>query len=210
MDKNKKKYMIITCVFAILLLIGGSYAFFSYAKSGTKNYELVAGSVFLEYVDGTDTVSLTTVFPETKEEARSRTDNVVTFTIKGKNTTENKDIWYEILLFNGSEMAGKTRFNDNDLVFDLIEIDENGNEKYVVEASRYSSINNRRIWINKINRNTQEEITKTYKLRVWLSDSVLISDNTEKNPDYSTSVFENSYATVRVGVQGDLNEKSWN
>ena len=197
MDKNKKKYMIITCVFAILLLIGGSYA-------------LVAGSVFLEYVDGTDTVSLTTVFPETKEEARSRTDNVVTFTIKGKNTTENKDIWYEILLFNGSEMAGKTRFNDNDLVFDLIEIDENGNEKYVVEASRYSSINNRRIWINKINRNTQEEITKTYKLRVWLSDDVLISDNTEKNPDYSTSVFENSYATVRVGVQGDLNEKSWN
>ena len=200
--------MIITCVFAILLLIGGSYAFFSYAKSGTKNYELVAGSVFLEYVDGTDTVSLTTVFPETKEEARSRTDNVVTFTIKGKNTTENKDIWYEILLFNGSEMAGKTRFNDNDLVFDLIEIDENGNEKYVVEASRYSSINNRRIWINKINRNTQEEITRTYKLRVWLSDDVLISDNTEKNPDYSTSVFENSYATVRVGVQGDLNEKS--
>ena len=202
--------MIITCVFAILLLIGGSYAFFSYAKSGTKNYELVAGSVFLEYVDGTDTVSLTTVFPETKEEARSRTDNVVTFTIKGKNTTENKDIWYEILLFNGSEMAGKTRFNDNDLVFDLIEIDENGNEKYVVEASRYSSINNRRIWINKINRNTQEEITRTYKLRVWLSDDVLISDNTEKNPDYSTSVFENSYATVRVGVQGDLNEKSLN
>ena len=40
------------------------------------------------------------------------------------------------------------------------------------------------------------------------NNDVLISDNTEKNPDYSTSVFENSYATVRVGVQGDLNEKS--
>ena len=37
-----------------------------------------------------------------------RTDNVVTFTIDGKNTTTNNDIYYEIMLTYGDEIDGKT------------------------------------------------------------------------------------------------------
>ena len=35
------------------------------------------------------------------------------FTIDGKNTYTDKDIWYEIVLTKGNNQTGKTRIKDN-------------------------------------------------------------------------------------------------
>ena len=51
--------------------------------------------------DDSDSISLTNIFPESTEKARSRTDNVLTFSVSGINTTTDQDIYYEILLNNG-------------------------------------------------------------------------------------------------------------
>lgn len=47
---------------------------------------------------------------------------------------------------------------------------------------------------------------KTYKLRMWLSDKVIVSD-TESDATYRTSDYANHYANVKVKVVGDFNEK---
>lgn len=206
MKKSKSMFMILALVI-LISIIGISYAFFIYNKVSENGSKLIFGDIYLKMNEGTDTITLTNVFPETKEKARSRTDNQITFTVSGVNTTTNKDIWYEIMLNEGNEIAGKTRYNPEDLVFDLIEIDEDGNEIMIVDAMSFEDINARRIWVNTIDRNTATEINKTYKLRMWLSEDVFISD-TNPNATYDVETFENAYGSVKVSVYGDFVEKS--
>ena len=201
--KNRKKIILIVTVSLLLVLLGASYAFFDYYMLG-DNQKIIAGEVYLDFVDKTDSISLTNIYPETIEEARSRDDNVITFTLKGNSTIENKDVYYEVVVNEGEEISGKTRFKPEHIVFDLIEVDENGNETLVVDAKRFNDLNERRIWVNTLNR--ESSIDRTYKLRFWLHEGIIISD-TESYADYTTSEFENSYLSIKVGVNGDLEEK---
>ena len=208
--KKKKKLEIKSILISLLVIVIGifgiSYAFFNYYGLSNKKQEIIAGEMYLNLTDGTSDLTLETAFPETKEEARKRTDNVITFDVTGKNTSENKNVYYEIMLNEGNEEAGKTRFKPEHLVFDLIEVIDN-KETRVVDAVSYDKLNNTRIWVNTVNSNTDEDITITYKLRMWLSEDVIISD-TESYADYTTDVYRNSYASVKVKVSGDLKEKN--
>ena len=204
MLKGKYKYVLLV-ICLLVIGFGVSYAFFDYYRLG-NSHQVIAGEVSMKFNEGSDTISLSNVFPETKEEARSRDDNFITFTISGINTTSNKDIWYEIMLNEGEEESGKTRFESNDLVFDLVEVNSDGTETYLVDAMNYSDFNERRIWVETIDHGTTTQLNKTYKLRMWLDGKVIISD-TESYADYTTSVFKNSYASVRVSVYGDFLEK---
>ena len=206
--KNSFKYIFPSLLaLVIIIILGVSFSWFNYRREGANN-KVIAGSLYLTMNDGTDTISLTKAFPLTKEEARSRNDNVITFTINGKNTSSTKDINYEINLNNGDSNSdvNKERFNAKDLVFDLVEIGSNNEEVYILDAVSYNTLNNQKIWVDKISRNTQNEVQKTYKLRMWLSEDVLISD-TDPNADYhATGVgsYKNHYASVKVVVEGDL------
>ena len=207
MIKSKKQMYIIISIFALILLLGGTtYAWFNF-RGETRSSEMVAGDIYLTMTQGNETLTLTNVFPETKEEARARNDNYITFTLNGLNES-NKAVYYEILLDHGADKASpKTRYNDKDLVFDLIELDSNGNEvTYVVNALSFNDLNNKRIWVDNIAANTTTNVAKKYKLRAWLSDKVIISDS-EANANYNTTEFPNKYATVKVSVNGDMTYK---
>lgn len=187
-------------------LIGVTYAFFDYYMLGA-NQKITAGKVNLTLNEGEDTIDRGNIFPETVTEARSRDDNFITFTVSGINTTEDQDIYYEIMLNEGDPETGMTRFNSKDLVFDLVELNDDGTEgTYLVNALSYNDFNERRIWVNTVSRDTELTVNKTYKLRMWLSDRVLISDS---NPyaDYKATGYENYYASVKVSVYGDFVDK---
>ena len=81
----KKNIYVVFSALAVLLLIGVSYAFFSYYRVGEKESQLIAGDIYLHYTEDGDTLVLENAFPETYEEATSRDDNYITFTIDGKN-----------------------------------------------------------------------------------------------------------------------------
>ena len=107
----------------------------------------------MELSGETDELGLVSVYPLSAEEARTKTDNVIEFTISGKNTTD-KDIYYEIKLTYGDDMESPyERFHDEDLAFDLVEIDSENNETYLLEAVSYESFNNKRIWVKTIDAN---------------------------------------------------------
>ena len=207
MIKTKKQMFIIIGVFALVLLLGSvSYAWFSY-RGETGSSEIVAGDIYMRMTEGNETLTLTNIFPETKEEARARNDNYITFELSGLNTS-NKTIYYEILLNHGDDKPSpKSRYADSDLRFDLVELDNNGDEvTYVVDAGGYDSLIDKRIWVDTIDANTQTEVSKKYKLRAWLSDDVIISDS-EPNANYNTTEYPNKYATIKVKVNGDFQEK---
>ena len=204
---NKKK--IIFLLMVLIGLIGVSYAWFNYYQEGT-NKKVLSSNLYLYLDDDTNNVLLQNVYPLSIEEARARNDNTIDFSIEGLNTSSD-NIHYEIRLVYGDEDNNLERLDDEDLVFDLIEIDSNNNETYLLDAVSFPSIDERKIWIDSVLKNTSSEVSKTYKLRVWVSDSILISD-TDPNRDYTAHSgvkdFKDRYASVKVAVYGDLQEKS--
>jgi len=203
---NKKILMIAALSVAIIVLFGIGYAFFIYNVVGEKNNELLAGEIYLNFNEGTRVLNLQTAFPMTEEEALKRDDNYITFTLSGKNTYKKKDIYYEIKLNYGDDISGKTRYNDEHIRFEFKET-KDGVTKTIFSNYTFSELNDTRIWVNTIDRNTTEEIEITYQLRMWISDEVLISD-TSPDATYTTGEFARGFASVKISVYGDLVEKS--
>ena len=201
--KNKKLYLVIALVGVLSIVLGVTYAFFTYNKVGA-NQKIIAGDISMSFLDNIDSINLVGVFPETIEEARSRDDNYVTFTIEGTNTS-NKTIYYEIDLIHGDDETSLTRFNDKDLRFDLMEVVD-GEDTIINENVSFDEINNSKIGVDTVDNGTSN-YSKTYKIRMWLDENVLISD-TNSNASYSASTYKNHYASIKVRVVGDFEEKT--
>ena len=136
------------------------------------------------------------------------------FTIDGKNTTQDKDVYYEINLSHGEQMAGKqTRIKDELLRFALVEYD-NGTTKKIFTDYSFSDLENKTIWTDYIARNTTEEIKRTYRLYMWIFDNTKIcSGELTENCDYYTNKTPNwsdVFASIKVNASGDFSEKHVN
>ena len=207
MGNYKKLAMIICSIGLMFLLTGITYAYFNYSNTSVAQ-NLVVGDIHFNLNEGNDEIELTNVFPESASEARARNDNYITFSIDGLNTS-NKTIYYEFILDYGETLSSpKSRYHDEDLRFDLVELDSNGNEvSYLLDAVGYDSIANKRIWVDTINSNTSNEVNRYYKLRVWLDESVIISDSL-LTANYTATEYPNKYATILLKIVGDFSEKA--
>ena len=199
--------MVLVAVLGITILLSASFAFYTYSKTSSIDSVALTGDIYLNYIEG-DNINLTNLFPMSLNEALTETSNLISFQIKGKNTNTTNDIYYDIVLSDGDSVTGKTRLNNNDVHFQLIE-EVNGTENVLIKEGSYGSYENGRIYVGTFQKNTNAEITKTYKLRFWLSGNVLISD-TDANADYKTSEWKNGFASVKITVNGDFNKKEVN
>ena len=217
MEQNKKKMILIVSLIFVAMF-GVAFAWFLYYQE-SDNTKLVGGNIYLNLIDGEDVINITHAFPENATEARDNslhntadTKNTLTFTIEGDNDT-NKDIYYEIVLNYGDEMASPyQRFKDEHLVFDLIELDTNNNDAeitpYIVSARSYSTLDKPRMYADKVE--AGHSISRKFKVRMWISDNIIVSDS-YPNHDYTetgSDAFNKHYASVKVGVFGDFNVKS--
>ena len=200
MKNNKKTILITSIILGVLILtISLTYAVFSMSKTG-QNSNLVVGDVYMHYANGNKSINLANVMPSETYDATSFFE----FTIDGKNTTTNKDIWYEIILKHGDDVTGKTRIKDNLLKFTLTET-KNGTTTTVFDGRSYGDLTNKRIWVNTISKNTTSEVSITYRLYMWISNNTVIGN---VNQDYTTEEWKNIFASIKVDVAGDFNEKS--
>ena len=202
---SKKKTLIISTIIVLLLLlaVGGAYAFFSY-ENGAKS-DIVTGQIYMNYEE-TSTISLTGVFPETKAQALARTDEngVFEFTITGRNTSKYP-IYYEIDLLDGGVITGKDASSTKILPEHvMIYLEKDGVP--VIEGQTYADFNNRRIYVETVSANQETNIEHKYVLRMWIDENVTISD-TDPNADYTTTEWNDSYASLKVRVVGDFEEK---
>ena len=125
------------------------------------------------------------------------------FTVDGKNTTTDKDIWYEVVLSKGDNIDGKTRIKDNLLRFRLTETKDN-KEINVVNNMSYNDLTSKRILVDTIDKNTINEVVHTYRLYMWISNDTVIGN---VNQDYTMEKWKNIFASIKAGVSGDFNEK---
>lgn len=197
---NKKKLIIFMTVFSIITLLGITFAFYYYQREGQNNNEIVTGNIYMHFNETGDELYLQNTFPETREEAFSHDDNVITFTVDAKNEYQIKDLYYGISLNLGDEIEGKTRVNPEHI---MIYLEKDGDP--VVDGIRFNDWNEQRIWAEKIAANTTNEIVHEYSLRIWIDENVIISD-TDPNADYPALSWTNHYITLKVGVDGELNK----
>ena len=195
MEKRKKVISISLIVTLILIItLGVSYAFYNNLILGNRNQVLVTGDIYMNYIE-TNGINITNAVPLSKEDALASDDNVFNFQIVGKNTS-SKDIYYGISLVNGDSIDGKTRINPEDVNVYLTSDDD-----VLIDAIRYKSFDNTRIWVDTIPANTTSEITKNYSLRIWIDENVVIGN---ANSDYTIDEWNNSYVSVKVNVDGNL------
>ena len=201
----KRKGILITgTLVTLLVLIGVSYAFFTYSRESAVKSEVVAGSIYMKYSD-TNELSLGTRFPQTKEEGIL--SDYFEFNVTGLNESD-QIAYYAINLVYGDDVEGRTRFDDEDIVFYLTEVID-GEEEVLIDSVQYKNISDAKIWVETFDANMNSEEKHTYRLRMWLSESILIS-NTVEGADYTTSEFANRYASVKIKVVGNLQENDIN
>ena len=193
MEKRKKVISIIVSLILIVTL-GVTYAAYNTLISGTRNQVAITGDIYMNYIE-TNGINITNAVPMSKNDALASDDNVFNFQIVGKNTS-SKDIYYGISLVNGDEIAGKTRINPEDVNVYLTSEND-----VLIDAIRYKSLDNTKIWVDTIPAGTNEEITKNYSLRIWIDENVVIGND---ESDYTIDEWNNSYVSVKVNVDGNL------
>ena len=198
--KDKKKILILSSIIVgvLVVLLGLTYAIFSYSRLGS-NGELVLGEIYMHYTE-TNVFSLDNAFPsETYNPAK-----YFEFTIDGKNTHEVGGILYNIQVTHGDENASKTRIDDNHLKFRLVEVNDDNTETVLVDNQSYETLNNTTMYSNIIPKNTRTEVEYKYRVYVWISDEVTIG-NTE-GASYTQEEWANLYANVKINVTGEYVE----
>ena len=182
--------------FALLVVIifSASYSFFTYTKDDSRQADITSGEVYVRISGESVNMTLNKMYPRTSEEARARNDNYIDFTVKAKNTSPTKIINYVLNITNGENIQGKTRINPQYLILDL---QEKVNNEYTClkNAIPLSSFS----FSDVIANNVENEITKEYRLRMWVSDEIVISD-TENDATYTQEEFANLFANVHIEI----------
>lgn len=195
----------------IFILIGTTYAYFNFYQEDTRNSKLFAGEMYVKLSGETPTLNMGNSYPMTIADARASSDNYVDFTILGKNTSTKDMLVYVLQLSDGEDLTAgsKVRIDPQYLMFDLSLLDNSDNETLIIDAVKYSDFNSYELdYFNNIPNNTSNEISNKYRLRMWVSSEVLISDS-EPNRTYTSAQYSNLYANVKLSISTYLTKKSF-
>ena len=201
MDNAKKKIIILTILGVLIVTVGITYAITINAGISSQNEQLVTGDIYMHY---NETTALTI------QNAVSRNAYDPTkyfeFTIDGKNTTTNHDIYYDIQLIRGDVPSGKLEANriaDRFIKFRFVSVSNNV-ETEIFNNKNYSDLSaSQRIHVATIPRNTTSEITHTYRLYMWIDSDISLGTGY----DYTYAEWNNLFASIRVNVTGDFDYK---
>ena len=193
----------------ILILTGVTYAYFNYTKEDTRQADIVAGEVYVRLQNSpAPTLTLSKAYPRTDTEARERTDNYVDFTILGKNTSETKEVGYSFNVTATNSDNTKILIDSQYLKFDLSELDGSNNETALLSGVTLTELNNKKINKLKVPVNTTSQISKKYRIRMWISDQVVISD-TETGATYTQEQFNKLYANISINISTETRDETY-
>ena len=167
--KKKKTLLIIGIVSLILILLGSTYAFFTYSRS-VDAFVLTSNKISATFESGTNSVSFTNAYPISDTYALDNLARLtyIDFTVSGEVASSDSAISYEIYL---------TEELNNTLSSDYIKVyltDDNNNA--VAGPSIYSSLDyttysgsasGRVIYTG----NQSGTFSKNYRLYVWLDST---------------------------------------
>ena len=205
MKFNNKKKIILGSIITLILIIslGVTYAFFTFGKN-SLNSQLVAGDIYIQYKE-TNSINIPDMMP--RSTYVDNENGYFEFQITGKNTYTEKDIIYDVVLSYGDNPIDTNRtirIKDELLRFRLVKV-VNNEEQEIFNNRSYTSINNKRIHKETIPAETNTETTTTYRIYAWISEETKIGN--ANDADYSLSDWNKVFASIKVNVTGDFEEK---
>ena len=110
--KNKYKTMLLitAIVSTIIILLGSTYAFFTYSKA-IDAYVITSGKINAVFTEGTNSISFTNAYPISEDYALNHLNELeyVDFTVSTETVSETDSIGYQIYL---TEDVGNTLSSD--------------------------------------------------------------------------------------------------
>lgn len=204
MNENSSKQVLLSVLgIAVLVVavVGVSFAFFTYSKTGEKNNTLTTGNIFFNFTEG-NAIKLTNEFPRTDTSGEALTDaqnGALTFHVVGYDTSE-KGIEYTVYALEGDTEADKTRFKDSEIKLNLkapATVVENNFATSTVVGTDGSLANGVVLAKGKITAKSSEtQQDDEYTLRMWISDAVSIGEG----KTYTTEQFGAMYYSLKLKV----------
>ena len=133
-NKNKK-VLIFGIAFLIIVLLGSTYAFFTYSKS-VQAFTLTSDTIKAEFISGTNSINITNAYPISDEFALANLDKLsyIDFTVSSTINDPNKAISYELYL------TGDTTNTLDSNYIKVYLTDENNNG--ITDPKIYNSLEN--------------------------------------------------------------------
>ncbi len=119
-EKIKNGLTIGALIIMLIMVIGISYAAFTYSGLGKKENTITTGAISMSYTESSNTISMNNALPTTDTTGKTRTNSgeYFDFTVKS-SIAGNTDINYEIA---AKEETGNT-FSGNNIKYYLTSID---------------------------------------------------------------------------------------
>ena len=205
MNENSSKQVLLSVLgIAVLVVavVGVSFAFFNYSKTGEKNNTLTTGNIFFNFTEG-NAINLTNEFPRTDESGKALTtaqNGALEFSVVGYDSSE-KGIAYTVYAIPGDATASKTRFKDSEIKLYLETAAEGVTNNYsspkVVGTDGSLTADGLALATGKITATSStSQQTDSYTLRMWISSDVSIGEN----KDYTTEEYANMYYSLKLKV----------
>jgi len=221
MENNSKQAVLSIVGIAILVIavVGVSFAFFTYSRTGTTNNVITTGKIEFAYTELNE-LSLTNQFPQSVEDGKG--NDTFNFTVSGTIPTTANAVNYTVTAVAGDQMyrddnETPTETTDDDTV--LTRMRDSEINLYVTGdgtvVSGYddgtkaagNSATGFQIASGTIG-NTGVTQTHTYSMTMWVNETVTISD-TDTTKTYcasvsecagSRAVYHNLYYSLKVNV----------
>ena len=179
MNKNKIKSIITISfsIFLLLIVVGISYAAYTYSGVGQKENKITTGAISMTYMESTNSISLSNALPTTDATGKKRktTGEYFDFTVKS-SIKGNTDINYEIA---AKEETGNT-FSGKNIKYYLTKVNSDGTEEEVMAPRTYYEEPSGNVYTGRPsdmmslfvgNLNQQGDTTINYRLRLWVDEN---------------------------------------
>ena len=176
-EKIKNILTITTSIFLLIVVIGVSYAAFTYSGLGKKENKITTGAITMLYTESNNTISISNALPTTDNTGKTRKNagEYFDFTVKS-SITGNADINYEIA---AKEEAGNT-FSGNNIKYYLTTVDSTGKETEVMAPRTYYEEPSGNVYTGRPadmmslytgNLKNQGDTVINYRLRLWVDEN---------------------------------------
>lgn len=176
-EKIKNSLTIGALIIMLIMVMGISYAAFTYSGLGKKENTITTGVVSMSYEESENSINLVNALPTTETTGKKRLNSgeYFDFTIKS-SIRGNMDINYEIV---AKEEDGNT-FDSNNIYYYLTKVNSNGSETEVMAPRKYYAEKEENVYTGRPagvfsmfigNLAEQGETTITYRLRMWVDEA---------------------------------------
>lgn len=224
MENNSKQAVLSIVGIAVLVIavVGVSFAFFTYSKTGTTNNVITTGSITFDFTAPENGLSLTNQFPQS--DAEGKTNNQFAFSVTGTLPTSMAPINYSVYAIKGDvpTVEGKSYTETNRLKnseinfyvttssdgvikggYDTATASDYGAAVTDAIASGTSTAGTGLLIATGTIEATGIEVKDSYAITMWVNDTVTISD-TDSTKTYCASASAECTANGGRAVYSDL------